>query len=408
MPISLGVLPDEDILVTLVRGLGRARMIWDVVKVHDLASRFNNTPLKIFDSILNVLVREDNDLARHFYRKKMMSTSVQAFKLLQLIKSSPVKPNTVIYNTLIHALCKNGKVGRARSLMNEMEEPNDVTFNVLISAYCKCKEENLVQALALLEKSFTMGFVPDVITLTKVLKILSNVGRVAEAFEILERAESKGGVADVVAHNTLIKGYCRIAKENRLEEALEFLSKMQNIFPRAVYRSLRTLEFCEEGRVEDAKRVYDQMTGEGGIPSVLVYDCLIRGFCLKGCMREAVELMNEMVGCGCFPVASIFNAVICGFCTQGKLGSALKLMEDMVGRGCIPDRGSYSPLIDACCRMGDIQKAAILLLQMLQNSIIPDGLTWNSVLLCLSEEREWLKNKKMLHANSLLQWIIET
>ncbi|XP_022739507.1 pentatricopeptide repeat-containing protein At2g17525, mitochondrial [Durio zibethinus] len=531
MPTSLGLPPDEDILVTLVRGLGRARMIRDVIKVLDLASRFNNTPsLKIFNSILDVLVKEDIDLARHFYRKKMMPTGVQgddytfgilmkglcltnkiadAFKLLQVIKSSPVKPNTVIYNTLIHALCKNGKVGRARSLMNEMQDPNDVTFNVLISAYCK--EENLVQALVLLEKSFTMGFVPDVITLTKVLKTLSNVGRVAEALEILERVESKGGVVDVVAHNTLIKGYCRIAKvklglrllkemehkgclpnadtynilisgfcesgmldsaldmfnemktdgiswnfvtydtlikelcsagrmedgfkilelmeeskggsgghispynsvlyglykENRLEEALEFLSKMQNLFPRNVDRSFTILGFCEEGSVEDAKRVYNQMAGEGGLPSVLVYDCLIRGFCLKGCVREAVELMNEMVDCGYFPVASTFNAVISGFCTHGKLGSALKLMEDIVERGCIPDRGSYSPLIEALCRMGDIQMAVMLLLQMLQKSIIPDDFTWNSILLCLGQEREWLKSKKMLHVNSLLQRIIE-
>ena len=94
--------------------------------------------------------------------------------------------------------------------MNEMQEPNDVTFNVLISAYCK--EENLVQTFLLLEKSFTMGFVPDVIILTKVLKILCNVGRVAEAFEILLRVKGKGGAIDVVAHNILIKGYCRIAK----------------------------------------------------------------------------------------------------------------------------------------------------------------------------------------------------
>ncbi|EOX90638.1 Pentatricopeptide repeat-containing protein, putative [Theobroma cacao] len=532
MPTSLGVPPDEDILVALVRGLGRARMVRNVIKVLDLASKFHNTPsLKIFNSILDVLVKEDIDLARNFYRKKMMSTGVQgddytfgilmkglcltnriadAFKLLQLIKSSPVKPNTVMYNTLIHALCRYGKVGRARSLMNEMQDPNDVTFNVLISAYCK--EENLVQALVLVERSFTMGFVPDVITLTKVLKILCNAGRVAEALEILERVESKGGVVDVLAHNTLINGYCRIAKvklgqrllkemerkgclpnadsynilisgfcesgmldsaldmfnemktvgiswnfvtydalikglcsggrmedgfkilelmeeskggsrghirpynsvlyglykENRLEEALEFLSKMQNLFPKAVDRSLTILGFCEEGSIEDAKRVYDQMAGEGGIPSVLVYDCLICGFCLKGCVRNAVELMNEMVGCDYFPVASTFNAVISGFCTQGKFGSALKLMEDMVGRGCIPDRGSYSPLINALCMKGDIQKAVMLLLQMLQKSIIPDDLTWNSVLVCLSQEREWLKSKKALHVNNLLQRIIET
>jgi len=60
-------------------------------------------------------------------------------------------PNTVIYNTLLHALCWNGKVGRARSLMNEMVDPNEVTFNILISAYCK--EENLVQALVVISRS---------------------------------------------------------------------------------------------------------------------------------------------------------------------------------------------------------------------------------------------------------------
>ncbi|KAK8541818.1 hypothetical protein V6N12_014441 [Hibiscus sabdariffa] len=532
MPTSIGVPPDEDTLVTLVRGLGRARMIQDVIKVVDLASRFYTQPsLKIFNSILDLLVKEDIDLARRFYRKKMMPCGVRgddytfgilmkglcltnriadAFKLLQLIKSSTVKPNAVVYNTLIHALCKNGKVGRARSLMNELDDPSVVTFNILISAYCK--EENLVQALVLLEKCFAMGFVPDVVTLTKVLKILCDVGRVAEAYEVLEKVESKGGVADVVAYNTLIKGYCSIGKvklgqrlskemerkgclpnadtynilisgfcesdmldsaldmfnemkadgiswnfvtydtlikglcsagrmgdgfkilelmeeskmgsggrvspynsvlyglykSNCLEEALEFLSKMQNLFPRVVDRSLRILEFCKEGRVEDAKRVYDEITGQGGIPSVLVYDCLIRRFCLEGCMRDAVELMNEMVGYGYLPTASTFNDVISGFCSHGKLVSALKLMEDMVGRGCTLDGGSYSPLIKAFCRMGDIQKAIMLLLQMLGENIIPDESTWNSVLVHLSREREWLESKKIMHVNNLLQCIIET
>ncbi|KAK8532218.1 hypothetical protein V6N13_131553 [Hibiscus sabdariffa] len=532
MPTSIGVPPDEDTLVTLVRGLGRARMIKDAIKVVDLASRFNTQPsLKLFNSILDILVKEDIDLARRFYRKKMMPRGVQgddytfgilmkglcltnriadAFKLLQLIKSSTVKPNAVVYNTLIHALCKNGKVGRARSLMNELDDPSVVTFNILISAYCK--EENLVQALVLLEKSFAMGFVPDKVTLTKVLKILCDVGRVAEAFEVLEKVESKGGEADVVAYNILIKGYCSIGKvklgqrlskemgrkgclpnadtynilisgfcesdmldsaldmfnemkadgiswnfvtydtlikglcsagrmedgftilelmeeskmgsggrvspynsvlyglykSNCLEKALEFLSKMQNLFPRAVDRSLRILEFCKEGRVEDAKRVYDEITGQGGVPSVLVYDCLIRRFCLEGCMRDAVELMNEMVGYGYLPTASTFNDVISGFCSHGKLVSALKLMEDMVGRGCTVNGGSYSPLIKAFCRVGDIQKAIMLLLQMLGENIIPDESTWNSVLVRLSREREWLESKKILRVNNLLQCIIET
>ncbi|THG20463.1 pentatricopeptide repeat-containing protein At2g17525, mitochondrial [Camellia sinensis] len=532
MPSSIGSPPDEDIFVTIVRGLGRARMIREVIKVLDLVSKFEKNPsVKLFNSILDVLVKEDIDLARKFYRKKMMGCGVECdeytfgilmkglcltnridegFKHLAAMKSRGLTPNTVIYNTLLHGLCKNGKVGRARSLMNEMAKPNEVTFNILISAYCR--EENLVQALVLLEKCFSNGFVPDIITVTKVIEILCNEGRVTEAVEVLERVENKGGTLDVVAYNALIKGFCKkgnvkltlrylkemeskgclpnidtynvligglcesgmldsaldmfhemktvgirwnfvtydtligglcfggrmedgfkimelmeeskggsgghispynsiiygLYKENRLIEALEFLTKMGKLFPRAVDRSLRILGFCEEGCVDDAKRVYDQMIGEGGIPSALVYASLIRGFCQQGFVKEAFELMNEMVGRSYFPVASTFNVLICGLCGNGKVGSAFKLMKDMVGRGCLPDIGSYSPLVDASCKKGDFQKALLLFLQMLDEGIIPDYFTWNALVLCLSQEQKWLEGESMFRMYNLLQRILET
>ncbi|OAY61004.1 pentatricopeptide repeat-containing protein At2g17525, mitochondrial [Manihot esculenta] len=532
MPHSIGSVPDEDIFVTIVRGLGRARMIRDVMQIPDLVSKFgNNSSLKVFNSILDVLVKEDIDLAREFYRKKMMGSGVQGddytfgilmkglcltnriadgFKLLQVMKSRGIKPNAVIYNTLLHALCKNGKVGRARSLMNEIEEPNDVTFNVLISGYCK--EDNVVQALTLLEKSFSFGFVPDVVTVTKVVEILCNAGRMMESVEILERVESKGGVVDVVAYNTLIRGFCRLGKvkvghrflkemerkgclpnvdtynilisgfcesgmldmaldmfndmktdgiswnfntydtlikgmfswgsikdgfkilelmeeskgasggrispynsvlyglykNNMWDEALEFLIKMENLFPGAVDRSLRLLGFCEKGEIANAKMVFDQITSEGGIPNVLLYDCLIHGFCQEGFLREAFELMNEMIGHGYFPVASTFNALISGFSGQGKEGSALKLVDDMIGRGCMPDIGSYGPLIDALCRKGSFQKAFNLFLQMVEKGATPDYLTWNSLLLCLSQQSIWLENWNIIHVGDKVEWIIKT
>nr|POF12006.1 pentatricopeptide repeat-containing protein, mitochondrial [Quercus suber] len=227
-------------------------MVKRVIKVVDLVTQFGKKPsMRIFNSALDVLVKEDIDLAREFYRKKMMGSGVEGdeytfrillkglcftnrigdgFKLLQVMKSREIIPNTVIYNTLLHALCRNGKVGRARSLMNEMAEPNDVTFNILISAYCK--EENLVQALVLLEKCFNLGFVPDVVTGTKVLEVLGNVGRVIEAVDILNRLESKGSVVDVVAYNTLIKGFCRLGKvkvEHRLLKEMERKGCLPNV-----------------------------------------------------------------------------------------------------------------------------------------------------------------------------------
>ncbi|PSS29974.1 Pentatricopeptide repeat-containing protein [Actinidia chinensis var. chinensis] len=520
MPSSIGSNPDEDIFVTIVRGLGRARMIREVIKVLDLVSKFERNPsLKLFNSILDVLVKEDIDLAREFYRKKMMGCGVrgdeytfgilmkglcltnridEGFKLLAAMKNHGLTPNTVIYNTLLHGLCKNGKVGRARSLMNEVAAPNEVTFNILISAYCR--EENLVQALVMLEKSFGYGFVPDLVTVTKVIEILCNVGRVSEAVEVLERVESKGGNVDVVAYNILIKGFCRtgktkiafrylkemenkgclpnvdtynalisgfceagmldsaldmfhemktagiswnfvtydtligslcsggrtkdgfkilelmeeskggsggrispynsvvygLYKENRMDEAVEFLTKMGKMFPRAVDRSFRILGFCEEGCVENAKRVYDQMTGEGGVPSAIVYAYLIHGLCQKGFAKEAFELTSEMFKLAYFPIASTFNALINEFCSQGKVGSAIKFLEDMIGRGCLPNIGSYSPLVEAFCTKGDFQNALSLFLQMLDKGIVPDYSTWHSLVLCLSREKNLVIREKSL------------
>ncbi|KAE9613185.1 hypothetical protein Lal_00027369 [Lupinus albus] len=525
MPDSIGSAPRDDIFITIIRGLARAHMTRSVIKVLDLVYKFHTIPsLKIFNSILDVLVKEDIDIAREFYRKSMMECGVQGddytfgilmkgicltnrigegFKLLQLIKSRGVTPNTVIYNTLLHSLCKNGKVGRARSLMNEMEEPNDVTFNILISAYCK--EENLVQAIVMLEKCFGLGFMPDVVTVTKVVEVLCNADRVTEAAEVLDRVESMGGSLDIVAYNTLIKGFCAagkvkvgvhflkqmeskgflpnvdtynslisgfcesrmldlalnifndmktdgikwnfitfdtiirglcsegriedgflilelmeeskersrghispynsiiygLFKQNRFDEAVEFLTKMEKMFPRAVERSLKILDHCKDGVIEDAKRVYDQMIDEGGIPSIIVYDSLVRGFSQEGSVREAVELMNEMIASNCFPVPSTFNAIITGFCREGKVESALKFMEDITARGCVPNAETYGPLIDVLCRKGDLHKALQLFLEIVEKGIHPDHFIWNSLLLSLSQENSF-KSKNIFNIDELL------
>uniref|UniRef100_M1AVN3 Pentatricopeptide repeat-containing protein, mitochondrial n=1 Tax=Solanum tuberosum TaxID=4113 RepID=M1AVN3_SOLTU len=198
------------------------------------------------------------------------------FKLLQVMKTRGITPNTVIYNTLIHALCKNGKIGRARSLMRDLVEPSDVTFNILLSAYCG--EGSLVQALVMLEKSFNKGYIPDVITVIKVVGLLCNNGRVSEAVELLERIEERGGgrvengwkILEVMnndkqvsafhisPYNGVIYGFY---KETRLEEALAFLRKVENLFPLAVDRSVKMAILVNQGRsmIRWSRRVFCQV-----------------------------------------------------------------------------------------------------------------------------------------------------
>ncbi|CAN8271258.1 unnamed protein product [Cochlearia groenlandica] len=526
MPTKIGLLPDDSIFITIIRGLGRARMIKRVISVIDLVSKFGIKPsVKVFNSVLDVLVKEDIDIARGFFRRKMMACGVHGdeytygilmkglcltnrisdgFKLLQVMKNrGGLGPNTVVYNTLIHALCKNGKAGRGRSLMSEMKEPNVVTFNILISAYCN--ERKLIQSMVLLEKCFGFGFVPDVVTVTKVLELLCDEGRVSEALEVLERVEKNGGKIDVVACNTLVRGYCAVKKvrvahrffkemerkgylpnvetynlliagfceagmldsaldtfndmktdavrwnfatfntlikglcvggrtndglktlelmqdsenihgaitdpynsviygfykEKRWEEALEFLLKMDKLFPRAVERSFKLINLCEKGGVDDVKTAYEQMIREGGVPNVVVSHCLIHRYSQEGYMEETLELINEMVTRGYLPQSATFNGVILGFCKKDSVVNGVKFVEDMAERGCVPDGDSYNPLVGEFCVKGDFEKAWLLFSRMVEKSIVPDSSTWSSLMFCLC-------HKTPFHSNPLLQDIIES
>ncbi|KAI3495146.1 hypothetical protein L1887_37344 [Cichorium endivia] len=528
MPSSIGSPPDDDIFVTIIRGLGNARMVRQTINILNLVSRFKEKPtLKIYNSILDVLVKEDIDIARGFYRRKMMACGVKgdmytfgiltkglcmtnrisdAFKLIQFMKKNDLPPNTVIYNTLIHALCKNGKlgIGRARSLMKEIVNPNSVTFNILITAYCK--EDNIIQALVMLEKCFNLGFVPDVITITKVMELLCIKNRAMEAVEVLERVEKKGGKIDVVAYNTLIKGFCKIKKvkaairflkemelkgclpnvdtynsliygfcelglfdsaldmfnemkrvgiiwnfdtfdilirgycskgrvedgykilelmedsksgslghispynsiiygfykANRVDSALDFLTKMGTKFPRGVHRSREILACCEESRMGNAKKIYDEMILEGGVPSVVVYISLIRGFCEEKMIKEAFEIVDEMVKCGYVPNVLILGGLINGLCGEGKVGSALLFLEDVIERGWLVDLSCYSPLIDGFFKRGDKHKGLMLFMEMVEKGIVPDYFGWNCVVECFVGE------KRSLEGNNMLEWILET
>ncbi|CAA6675159.1 unnamed protein product [Spirodela intermedia] len=450
---------DDDTFIAIVRGLGRAGMSREAVKVADLltapAFGIKNPSIKVFNSILNVLVGENIDLARDFYRVKMMGSGVrgplptnriaEGFKLLILFKSSGLAPNPVIYNTLIHALCRNGKVGRARSLMSEMGCPNDVTFNIMIS------------------KCFDLGYIPDVVAVTKIVDILCNEARFSEAVEILNRVEDKGeflqggepsvgqrAVKEMEAkgclpnlrtYNSLISGFCA-ARD--IDSAIDLLGEMKEdqinpdfntydtiirgfctvgrvdeegslgresdlttasymgytgeetvrstgvsgedgeYFPRSVGRHKKISSLCQKESFEEAMKVYEQMVGEGGTPSVLAYASLIDGLCREKNTREAFNLMNEMIQRGYAPVVSTFNSLIRGFCREGKSMSAVKLLEEMITRGCSPDSGSYTPIIETLCRQENLHKAFHLLDEMtLVNS--------------LSRSPPWMENQRGVH-----------
>ncbi|GAB4848377.1 hypothetical protein Ancab_003072 [Ancistrocladus abbreviatus] len=160
---------------------------------------------KIYVSTFDVLVRHNIDIANEVYGRKVMKCGVQG------------EPDTVVYNTLPNAVGKNGRVVRARSLMNEMSELSDNrSVDICTSQRRKFCSVSGVAGEELCDQG---GRLP------KQERIKSNEGRI-----------------DVVG--------------NRLDAAVDHTNKLEEMFPRAIDRSLRVLDLLEEMK----RRFYDQMT----------------------------------------------------------------------------------------------------------------------------------------------------
>ena len=95
--------------------------------------------------------------------------------------------SVVIYNTLIHALCKRGSLSVCKKVMGDMVEndcePNEATFHTLTTTCCRLCE--ITEEIMFLEKGLTKGYIHDAITLTKLIDVLSQEGRLHEAIELM-------------------------------------------------------------------------------------------------------------------------------------------------------------------------------------------------------------------------------
>jgi pentatricopeptide repeat protein len=116
-------------------------------------------------------------------------------------------------------------------------------------------------------------------------------------------------------------------KEGEMGEAIVFFKRMERNFPRAIDKTVRIITLCNDGEIEEAKSVFDQMVKEGCIPSAFVYAALIEAMCIENNLKEALNLINEMIQRHLFPMVATFNPLICAFCKEGEWMNASGLLE---------------------------------------------------------------------------------
>lgn len=187
-------------------------------------------------------------------------------KLYEAMWEMQCKPDVVICNCVIDALCFKKRVPEALAVFEGMKErgclPNVATYNSLIKHMCKIGRMEKVYELLDEMQEKKGSCMPDEITFNYLLKSLKKPEEVAG---VLERMKIIGCKMNNDTYNLLLKLHADWDSEEKVRYTWEEMEKNGLGLDRRSY-TIMIHWLYDKGRVEDALRYFGEMENKGMVP----------------------------------------------------------------------------------------------------------------------------------------------
>ncbi|XP_073151450.1 pentatricopeptide repeat-containing protein GUN1, chloroplastic [Henckelia pumila] len=136
--------------------------------------------------------------------------------------------------------------------------------------------------------------------------------------------------------------------------------------------------YAKSGHFEDAIGVFRSMKDSGLKPNLVTYNALIDA-CGKGGgdFKRASNILVEMLQNGVQPDRITYNSLLAVCSVAGQWESARSLFNEMVSRGIDQDIYTYNTLLDAACSGGHVDVAFEIMLEMPSKNIMPNEVTYS-------------------------------
>ncbi|KAL2957927.1 hypothetical protein AAZX31_18G178500 [Glycine max] len=335
----------------------------------------------------------------------------RAENFFKYFEAASVTPNVETYNVLLKVLCKKGEFEKGRGLPTWMwgagMSPDKITYRTLIGGVAKSGD--LGFALEVFDEMRERGVELDVVCYNMIIDGFFKRGYFVKAGEMWERLLREESVfPSVVSYNVMISGLCRCGRMKRNERKCDLFTYS------ALIHGL-----SEVGNLGEARRVYEEMVGRGGLfengkvdkamvlwdglteADSATYGVVIHGLCRNGYVNRALQVLEEAEhrggGVDEFAYLSLINAlckegrldeaggvvklrISVAFVKHFKLDSAVKVFREMSSKGCWPTVVSYNILINGLLRAGRFREAYDCVNEMLEKGWKPDIITYSTLI----------------------------
>ncbi|KAL0287212.1 UNVERIFIED_CONTAM: Pentatricopeptide repeat-containing protein, mitochondrial [Sesamum angustifolium] len=275
------------------------------------------------------------------------------------------------FNSKISNFMRNGLIGEAEELFDEMPHKSTVTYNAMIKGYfqngfyekavCLYKEIPVRDTFSYNTMIFGLMQYGDVEGAEEVFGYVDN-GLVGDAVRVFNAMPLK----DVVSWNLVIAGLVKVREVDKAEELFRGMGVRD-----VVSWTIMIKAYLDAGRIVEAREIFDDMPmPEKDWNS---WSVVIDGFVSIGRTNEALKLFNEMPQ----KLQKSWNSIIWGFVKNGLVGEAHAILEKNPFSGIV----SWTNVMIGYFNMGEVENA----MKVFELMAARDTTAWNVAIFGLGE-----------------------
>jgi len=305
----------------------------------------------------------------------------RAWQILPLMAAAGVQPDSVTYSTLIMGIKQSRSVqmlNRGFECLQQLKEnglkPDEVLFNSLMDACVHLKQ--MPKAQAVFKTMKDAGVKPSFVTYSILIKGCGMQHNLKAALQVKKDMDAEGVVPNAVLYGSLADVALKSADFDQAEQILQEMDD-QGIPSTVVTHSLK-IKICGRRRqLQKALDLFDEMEPKGIPPSAFTFNSLLDTVARCRQMQHVPRLLQLMKKYGLRPDLITFSTIIKGYCQADDLPQAMATFKILKEQGLKPDEILYNSLLDGCARVGDTKQAASLFVEMQNACIAPSEVTFS-------------------------------
>ncbi|XP_024008508.1 putative pentatricopeptide repeat-containing protein At1g13800 [Eutrema salsugineum] len=324
-----------------------------------------NEDIRGVEKFLNKLLSSETRNPRVFYMNFIEGLCLNqmagiAYILLQPLRVAnilvDIRDLAIAYRKVVRGLCNEMKIEDAESALLDMEEcgidPDVYVHSAIIEGHRK--NMNIPKALDFFNKMVQRKRRINCVIASSILQCVSQMGMFSKAYHLFIEFREKNVSLDRVCYNVAFDALVKLGK---VEEAIKLFREMtgeQGIAPDVVNYTTLIGGCCLHGKIHDAHDLMIEMEERGKTPDVVTYNVLAGGLARYGYVDEAFEILKAMEAQGVKPTSVTHKMVIQGLIVAGKTDEAEAFYESLGHEKSLENEAS---MVKGYCEAGLLDQA---------------------------------------------------